>query len=254
MIDSFHTRREFGAFAAILLSILSATPAAAAEPRPIRIYAAASLIEALPAALESWAGEAALVFAGSATLARQIEQGAEADLFLSADPDWVSHLVRREMIRSFPVAILRNTLVAVAPSINGVEAGAAAVPPFPKGALLAVADVESVPAGRYARAALEQAGDWPTKARLLQTTNVREALAWAVRGEVDFAIVYGSDAASETGVNVVAEFPENPKRPIKYVGAVIEGAAPEANSVLAHLRGADAQAAFARFGFTPIGE
>lgn len=250
MIDSFHTQRAFGAFAALLLAIFCAVSPATGDERPLRIYAAASLIEALPAALEEWESEATVVYAGSATLARQIEQGAEADIFISADPDWAAHLAERGLIQSEAIMLLGNTLVAVAPAATDAEA----VPPFPEGGLLAVADVESVPAGRYARAALERAGDWPTKARLLQTTNVREALAWAIRGEVDFAIVYGSDVKAEPGVKVVAEFPEDPERPIRYVGAVTTDAPPQTEAMLIFLQGPDAQAVFASFGFKPVSE
>lgn len=254
MIDSFHRKLTFGAFVAPILALALWVAPAAAENRPLRIYAAASLVAALPEALDGWSGETLLVHAGSSTLARQIEQGAAADILIAADPDWAYYLRDAGLTEVDPVPLLGNALVAIVPS--GAAAGdpAAAVPPFPPGALLAVADVEAVPAGRYARRALQAAGDWPTRARLLETAHVREALAWAARGEVDYAIVYRSDAAAEPRVTVVAEFPEDPAHPIRYVGVAIAGAGPDAQALLTYLKGPRAQAAFARHGFTPLGE
>lgn len=250
MIDSFHQRRAVGAFVAVCLAFWASTVQVRADTPKLRIFAAASLISALPDALEEWDGETTLIHAGSSTLARQIEQGAGADIFISADPVWVASLEDAGLTSGAPAPLLGNTLVAVAPT----NAPSAVVPPFPDGALLALADTSGVPAGRYARRALEQAGDWPPKARLLETAHVREALAWAARGEVDYAIVYQSDAAAEPRVNVVAEFAENPDQPIRYVGAVVAGAREGADALLAYLKGPEAQSAFARHGFTPLGD
>lgn len=249
MIDSFHFRLTLGPFVAFVLA-LGAGGASASEAKPLRIYSAASLIAALPEALANWSGETAFVHAGSGTLARQIEQGAEADVFISADPDWATYLQQAGLAEGQIVPLIGNALVAVAPA----DAPAASVPPFPPGALLALADVKAVPAGRYAKRALQTAGDWPTGARLLETAHVREALAWAARGEVDYAIVYRSDAAAEPRVQVLAEFPEDPAHPIRYVGVAVAGAAPEAQALLEYLTGPEAQAAFARRGFTRLSE
>lgn len=247
MIDSFHRARVIGAIVAIALAAVSG-PGAAEERRPLRIFAAASLSAALTDALKGWNGETLVVHAGSSTLARQIEQGAQADVFLSADRDWVEYLAAAGLTEGEPVDLIGNRLVAVAPR----DAPEAEVPPFPAGSVLAVAEVDSVPAGRYARRALEAAGDWPTKARLLQAAHVREALAWAARGEADYAIVYASDAASEARVRLVAVFPGDPERPIRYVGVAIAGADPEAQALLRRLAEPEAQAAFARYGFLPL--
>jgi len=248
MIDSFHLRLTFGAFVAPAFALALWAAPAAADGRPLRVYAAASLIAALPEALANWNRETTFVHAGSGTLARQIEQGAAADVFISADPDWAAYLLAAGAAEGDVVPLVGNKLVAVAPA----DAPGASVPPFPPGALLALADVDAVPAGRYAKHALEAAGDWPTKARLLETAHVREALAWVARDEVDYAIVYLSDAAAEPRVKVVAEFPEDPAHPIRYVGVAVAGAGPEANALLEYLSGPEAQAAFARHGFAPL--
>ncbi len=231
-----------------MLCLSAAYVAAEEDAPPLRIYAAASLTGVLPDALAEWNGDAILIHAGSSTLARQIEQGADADLFISADPDWADYLAKADLTEGAPVELLGNALVVVAHK----NTAPAPAPPFPEAALLATADVNSVPAGRYARRALEAAGDWPTKARLLQTAHVREALAWAARGEVDFAIVYRSDAKAEPRVRTVAEFPEDPDRPIRYVGVVVAGAGALAGEALEYLKGGEAQAAFARHGFTAL--
>lgn len=250
MLDSLDRILRTCTTTAVLMASAFAATAASAEDHPLRIYAAASLVSALPEALAHWSGETTVVYAGSSTLARQIEQGAEADVFLSADPEWADYLAAAGLTEGAARPLFGNTLVAVAPA----DAPDVKAPPFPAGALLAVADIEAVPAGRYAKRALQAAGDWPTKARLLETAHVREALAWAARGEVDFAIVYRSDAAAEPRVKVVAEFPEDTELPILYVGATLVGAGPQARALLDYLAGPEAQAAFARMGFTPLPE
>ncbi|MHA6346113.1 molybdate ABC transporter substrate-binding protein [Roseivivax sp. CAU 1761] len=257
----------------VRLPVLAALLAAAlAAPLPalagqITVFAAASLGDALREAAESWQAEtghrAVISPAGSSALARQIAQGAPADLFLSANADWMDWLAERDLIRPETRRILmRNALVLVAPAAaEATEAAPAELGPgtdlsawLPADGRLAMALVEAVPAGIYGRQALEALGLWDgVAARVAQTDNVRAALRLVALGEAALGVVYATDAAAEPRVRVVAGIPARSHDPIVYPGAVTrDAAAPElAAAFLDWLAGAPGQALLARHGFRP---
>lgn len=243
----------------ILLAVLLAAGAARAEV-PL-IFAAASLKPALDSIAASPAGQALgpvrLSYAASSQLARQIDHGAPADLFISADQAWMDWLQERDRLdEGSRFDLLGNALVLVAPA-GRFQAPVLLVPGVDLLALLgedgriALAETGSVPAGRYARAALEQLGVWPALApRVVAADNVRAALNFAVRGEVPLAIVYRSDARS-AAVDLLATFPAHSHEPIVYPAARLRQApAPSAAARwLAGLCTPDSQAVFLAHGF-----
>jgi len=199
---------------------------ARANSTSISVYAAVSLNEALRDFGRQWqeAGQAAprFILAASSTLARQIEQGAPADLFLSADEEWMDFAVRRDLVvaetRRRPIG---NALVLIAPSTtsNPIRFGEwrDLLPHLGAKGRLAIADPAHVPAGRYAEAALRSLGQWSAlEARMVRTENVRAALLLVERGEVPLGIVYATDAAAASGVRIVALFPSQAHPPITY--------------------------------------
>lgn len=258
-----HARRAILALG--LAGLVSLGAPAAAQADELLVFAAASLKTALDeinAAHAAAAGASVKVsYAGSSQLAKQIEQGAPADLFISADLDWMDYLEERDLIEpESRVDLLGNRLVLVAPATSGV--GDVAIGPgFDLATLLgegrlAVALVDSVPAGRYAKAALTSLDAWPGVAdRLAQAENVRAALALVGRGEAPLGIVYATDAAAEPQVRILGTFPEISHPPIVYPVAVTaeteRGEA--ARQYLTLLRGDAARAVFRRWGFTVIG-
>ena len=238
-----------------------AAPAAAGGGRPVTVYAAASLAEALEEIGALWrAGGGAPLrfsFASSAQLARQIEAGAEADLFLSADEQWMDYLAARGLIdRASRRDLLGNRLVLVAPAGSAVALTIA--PGFPLAAALgdgrlACADPDSVPAGRYAEEALTRLGVWPqVGARLARAENVRAALALVARGEAPLGIVYETDAGIDRRVRTVGVFPAAAHAPIRYPLALTRAAAPGAAAFLAYLEGPAARVVFEKYRFSVL--
>lgn len=194
----------------------------------------------------------------SSTLARQIEAGARADVFVSADQDWMDYLAARQLIDTASRRdIAGNGLVLIAPLDSTVQLPIA--PGMPLAAALgdgrlAVADPDTVPAGRYAKAALTQLGVWDSVAgRLANADNVRAALAFVARGETPLGIVYSTDARIEKRVRVVGVFPEGTHAPITYPAALPREARPGGAAFLAWLMTTESQATFARYGFTAPG-
>jgi molybdate transport system substrate-binding protein len=247
---------------ALLLSfaILIAAPARA---EPARIFAAASLTDAMTAAGDLYARSGrerpVFAFAASSTLARQIEQGARADLFVSADEDWMDYLAERRLIDpASRRSLFSNTLVLIAPADRPFTL--AIRPGFDlagalRGGRLAVADPETVPAGRYARAALTHFGAWEGVSQsLARAENVRTALRYVELGEAAAGIVYRTDAlAAGARVVVVGSFPASSHPPIVYPAAIVrEGAGAEAAAFLAFLHTPPARAVFERMGFLPV--
>ncbi|MDO8297351.1 MAG: molybdate ABC transporter substrate-binding protein [Caulobacter sp.] len=249
--------RDRRAFVAGAAAVLAAGQARAAGA--VTVFAAASLQEALTEAGAAWtAGSGTPVrfsFGASSALARQIDQGAPADLFLSADEDWMDWLAtRRRIVPASRRDLLSNRLVLIAPKGSRTTLRIAPGMPLARalgGGRLAVADPMAVPAGKYARAALTSLGVWTQAAgRLLPADNVRTALAWVARGEAPLGIVYATDAKAEPRVRVVGLFPAASHPPIRYPGAVIaasrNGGAP---ALLDFLQGSRAAAVFRRDGF-----
>jgi len=242
-----------------LIACLAAPLAARAEG--VLVFAAASAKTALDAVLEGFTEETGIAarasYAGSSALARQIGQGAPADLFLSANTEWMDEVAARGLIvPGTRRDLLGNRLVMVATAPHApVEIGPALdLPALLEGGRLAVALVDAVPAGLYARQALESLGLWEGVAdSLAQADNVRAALAYVARGEAPLGIVYASDAVAEKRVAVIGTFPEGSHAPIVYpVAALATGRAAQADTqaLLAWLDGPAARAAFAAQGFT----
>jgi molybdate transport system substrate-binding protein len=242
-----------------LLAAVLALVAPAAQAQDVVVFAAASLRDALDEALAAWdGGTAVAAYAGSPALARQIEQGAPADLFVSADALWMDHLAARGLIRADTRRdLLGNRLVLIAHGaaapVGGVTAGTD-LAALLGGGRLAMADVAAVPAGRYGKAALETLGLWDAVAdSVAQAENVRAALALVARGEAPLGIVYATDAAAEDGVSVLATFPADSHPPIVYPMAVLtDSAHPAAEALAAHLASDAAAAVFEKHGFTAL--
>jgi len=243
----------------VLAGLAPPAPVQAADAeRPLVVFAAASLKTALDDIATQWQRETGqpvrVSYAGTSALAHQIEQGAPADVFISADRDWMDYLSQRRWVRD-PMALLGNRLVLVAPRDSRVsltlKRGAALAAALGDGRL-AVANVQSVPAGRYARAALESLGLWPEVAdRLVQSTDVRAGLRLVARGEAPLGIVYATDARAEALVRVVDVFPESSHPPIVYmVATVSDSMNPRTGDFVAFLSAGPARAVFGREGFT----
>ena len=228
---------------------------ARAQPRErITLYAAASLKDAMDALLKGRENVNA-IYAGSATLARQIESGAPADIFVSADLDWMDYLEKKSLLRGGTrFNLLGNRLVLIAPANE--KTAIVIAPRFPLAAALgsgrlAIADPDSVPAGKYGKAALQALGVWDSVAkRTAPTDNVRAALLLVARGETPLGVVYVSDASGDGRVRVVGQFPADSHPPIVYPAALL--AASRANgaaALLAYLRSTDAAVVWRRNGF-----
>ena len=252
------SRRHLLAAAVAAPLLIGTAPAARAAER-VTVFAAASLKNALDAVSAAWTVEsgkqAALSYAASPALARQIEQGAPADVFFPADTDWMDYLGQQGLIdRASVTNLLGNEIVLVAPADSTAEARI--VPGFPLAALLgdgrlAMGDVKSVPAGKYGKAALESLGVWATvEDRLAQAENVRAALKLVAAGEAPLGIVYRTDAAAEPAVKVLGAFPSSAHPPIIYpVARVAASKNPEASAFLAFLGSPAAAGIFRAQGF-----
>jgi molybdate transport system substrate-binding protein len=252
--------RILTALALLSLSIASASAAAADAQQPqILVFAAASLTDALQdigtAYQKTAAVQVRVSFDASPNLAHQIEAGAPADVFFSADTHWMDYLESRHLIRPATRRnALGNQLVLIAPASSQIELRIAAH--FPLAAALgpgrlAVADPDSVPAGRYARASLSALGVWEQVAdRLARAENVRAAMRYVARGETPLGVVYSSDALVDHGVRVVDTFPAGTHEPIVYPVALTTSAKSEATAFLAYLLSPQGRAVFAKYGFT----
>lgn len=234
--------------------------AALAQARAdVTIYAAVSLRDALDELTQAHEkqgrGKAIVSYAASPALARQIEQGAPADLFISADRDWMDYLAQRGLIRiETRVDLLSNRLVLIAPADS--KAALTIGPRFPLAALLgddrlAMADPDHVPAGKYGRAALEALGVWKEVApKVARAENVRHALAFVARAETPFGVVYRTDAIADRRVRVVGEFAAGLHPPIVYPAAITAGSRSKiAYEYLRYLRSTAAAAVWQRHGF-----
>jgi molybdate transport system substrate-binding protein len=245
-----------------LLFVLAVLPAPrAASAQPFTVFAAASLQNALEEVgrLFSRATGRSVrhSFAASSALARQIEQGAPAAVFASADEQWMDFLQQRQLIAAGTRrSLLGSRLVLIVPAHNPVRVDLA--PGFDFGVLLGregrwvTGDPAAVPVGRYAQEALTKLGAWTTaQTRLVRAENVRVALAFVERGEAAAGIVYETDAALSKKVRVAGIFPPDSHAPVSYPVAAIAGNdGPEARAYLRFLEGPEAREVFQRFGFT----
>lgn len=244
-----------------VLAVLAAISPALARAQEVTVMAAASLTDAMRELGQAWAAQGhpapRFVFAASSALARQIEQGAPASIFASADEPWADYLEARSLLvpgtRSSP---LGNRLVLIAPADQpgdvALVPGVDLLARLGSAGRLAAGDPASVPAGRYAQAALTALGAWDAVApRLARAENVRAALLLVERGEAPLGIVYATDAAASRGVRVAGTFPENTHPPITYPFALLaSGDRPEARTLLAFLTGPAAAPVYRRLGFS----
>lgn len=243
-----------------LVLIAGAAMGAAPPPRGPLVLAASSLQEAMTAAADAWARggrpRPIVSFAASSALARQMMAGARADLFVSADEEWMDAVAARGLVRPGTRSDLAgNRLVLVAPlsaARGSVRLGRGGNLAAVLGAgRLAIADPAAVPAGRYGQAALERLGDWPAVAgRLAKAENVRAALALVERGAAPLGVVYATDARASRQVRVVAVFPAGSHPPIRYPLAVLTASShPDAAGFRAFLLSARGRAILRRHGF-----
>jgi molybdate transport system substrate-binding protein len=247
----------FAAVAVILL-LGPCFPADAADN--VTVFAAASLTNAITDLGNMFGakggGNVRTSFAGSSTLAKQIENGAPANIFISADEEWMNYLSERRLIvPESRFNLLGNRMVLVAPADSSLEVDIK--PGFPLAKLLgagrlATGDPDHVPVGKYAKAALEKLGAWKAvESKLARANDVRGALALVERGECPLGVVYSTDAAVSKKVKVVGMFPEDSHPPITYPAALISGkGTPAARSFLDFLKTPEAKAVFEKYGFT----
>lgn len=246
-------------YMALVVGVLPAT--AQPAPREPLVFAAASLKTALDAVIADWrrqgGGGARMSYAGSPALVRQIENGAPADVLFLADTDWMNYSVGKGLVdKATRRNLLGNSLVLVA--AKGAEPvdlkdHVAFLARLGSGRL-AVGETQSVPAGRYAKAALEYLGLWQqVQGRLAPMDNVRAALTLTVRGEATLGIVYATDARAEPGVSVVARFPEASHPAILYPVARVSGSRNAlAEALMAWLVSPSARQVFEAEGFVVL--
>jgi molybdate transport system substrate-binding protein len=243
-----------------LLFFLAATPAMAAQP--LTVFVAASLTDSMQqiaVAYQKRSGVAVKVAAAASSVhARQIEAGAPADLFVSADLEWMDYLKLRGLIDSSSQRIIAsNALVLVAapgtsPTLK-IRKGFPLAQALGASGRLAMADPDTVPAGRYGKAALQSLGVWPAlEGRLARTENVRAALAFVARGEAPLGIVYASDARAQPSVQLIGIFPASSHPSIVYPAAIVTSSThPAARDFLRFLASKQAQAVLRAAGFLP---
>lgn len=246
----------------VCLSVGSAAvPAAEPQQPQILLFAAASLTDAMQAIAAAYETTAHVAvkssFDSSSVLARQIEAGARADVFFSADTAWMDYLASRNLIQAASREnVLGNRLVLIAAAQSEVQLKIA--PHFPLAAALgdgrlATGDPDSVPVGRYARSALTALGVWDEIApRLARAENVRVALLYVDRGDAPLGIVFASDALADKRVRVVDTFPASTHEPIVYPIALTASARGEAAGFVAYLRGPQGRDIFVKYGFTVL--
>jgi molybdate transport system substrate-binding protein len=242
---------------------VSFVPGIAQAQNDVVIFAAASLKNALDEIATGWSKDTGkpapkISYASSPTLAKQIEQGAPADLFISADLDWMDYLAGKNLIKADTrFNLLGNKIVLIAPkdsktttlALKGTDLAKAL-----NGGRLSMANVDSVPVGKYGKAALEKLGAWnDVKDHLAQAENVRAALLLVARGEAPLGIVYSTDAAAEPNVRIVAAFPADSHPPIIYPAALVKDSKnADAKAFLDFLQSAKARASFEKQGFTVL--
>jgi molybdate transport system substrate-binding protein len=240
--------------------VLAGLPIEPARGADLTVFAAASLKEALDEQVGRFeaetGGKTVVSYAGSNALAKQIEAGAPADVFVSADTDWIDYLDKRDLLRAGTrIDLLRNRLVLIAPA--DTRASLPIAPGFALGGALgtgklAMANPDSVPAGKYGKAALTALGVWTSvESRIARTDNVRAALVLVARGEAPFGIVYTTDALAERKVRIVGTFPENTHPPIVYPIAIVAASrSPNAQRFVDNLNSPAARPIWTRHGFT----
>jgi len=252
-------RRVVGAAA---LALVAAAAPSRADAADVLVFAAASLKNAMDdavAAFEKSGGDKVRVsYGASSALARQLEAAAPADMFVSADLDWMDYVQKRSLIQTETrKSLLGNRLVMVEPATSDLKVDIAPHFPLAKllgGGRLAMADPDAVPAGKYGKAALEKLGVWSAvEDKVARAENVRATLVFVARGEAPLGIVYATDAAAEKGVKIAGVFPENSHPPIVYPIALTSSSKnPAAVKFLAFLEAPAAKPLFEKQGFTVL--
>ena len=251
--------RLAGILAAFVMLWGAAFSPAAADEKTLTIFAAASMKNALDdidAAFTAKTGiKVSASYAASSTLAKQIEQGAPADIFVSADTDWMDYATSRKNINEpTRVNLLGNSIVLIAPKDSKVD-NVSIGPGFDLAKLagdgrIATGDVKSVPVGKYSKAALEKLGAWPAaEPKFAMAESVRAALTLVARGEAVLGIVYSTDAKFEPGVKIIGTFPADSHPAIIYPVAATKTARPETSDYLAFLRSTAARTILEKYGF-----
>jgi molybdate transport system substrate-binding protein len=250
-------------FIGVAMASATVPPAAHGQAGGLVIFAAASLKNALDEIAAGWSKKTGkpmprISYAASSALAKQIEQGAPADMFISADTDWMDHVDRKDLIKKDTrVNLLGNKIVLIAPRDSktavevkqGVDLAKALA-----GGKLAMANVDAVPAGKYGKAALEKLGAWDgVKGNVAQAENVRAALLLVSRGEAPLGIVYATDAAADPNVRIVGEFPADSHPPIIYPAVLTKDSkSANARAFFDYLKSNKARPAFEKQGFTVL--
>jgi molybdate transport system substrate-binding protein len=244
------------------LLILGANPAAYAQDTSVLVFAAASMkdsLDSVDAAFSKAQGiKVTASYAASSALMKQIEGGAPADVFISADTDWMDYGSKNKLMKDDTrVNLLGNKLVLIAPkdSSQGPVTIAAGfnIAKLAGDGRIATGDVRAVPVGLYAKAALEKLGAWgAAEPKMAMTENVRVALTLVARGEAKLGIVYATDAKVEPGVKVIGTFPDDSHAPIIYPVAATKVAKPQATQYIDFLRSAAAKSTFESYGFTVL--
>jgi molybdate transport system substrate-binding protein len=254
-------RREWLGLAMVAAAVPLAI--ARAQDGALVVFAAASLKNALDEIAVAWTkgtGKPApkISYAASSALAKQIEQGAPAGLFISADTDWMDYVEKKGLIKNDTrVNLLGNKIVLIAPKDTAVALEIKPGFDLAKalgGGKLAMANVDAVPVGKYGKAALEKLGAWNgVKDNIAQAENVRAALLLVARGEAPLGIVYSTDAAAEPNVKIIGAFPADSHPPIIYPAAETKDTkSADAKSFLDYLKSSKARPAFEKQGFTVL--
>lgn len=247
----------------LVSTLWAAAQAQKADTATITIFAAASLKNALDDAAKAYekstGNKIVISYAGSSALAKQIEQGAPADIFISADLDWMDYAQKKGLIKTDTrFNLLGNRIVLIAPKSSTVSLKIAK--DFPLASTLgsnrlAMANVKSVPAGKYGSAALQKLGVWKDiESKVAQADNVRAALALVAQGEAPLGIVYETDAAAEPKVRIVDTFPADTHPPIIYPIAILAASkkVDADKAFVDYLKTPEAQAFFTKQGFTVL--
>jgi molybdate transport system substrate-binding protein len=247
-------------FAALAILFGSIHSPALAQDKSLTVFAAASMKNALDdidAAYTAKTGvRISASYAASSALAKQIEQGAPADIFVSADTDWMDYAIAKKNINeSTRVNLLGNSIVLIAPKdskIDSVTIGQGFdLAKLAGDGKIATGDIKAVPVGKYAKAALEKLGAWSAaEPKFAMAESVRAALTLVARGEAALGIVYSTDAKVEPGIKVVGTFPADSHPPIIYPVAATTTAKAEATDYLAFLRSSAAKTILEKYGFT----
>ena len=231
--------------------------AAMADENPVLVFDAASLTNVIDDLSKAFTDKTHVAVktspAASSALAKQIEAGAPADVFFSADLEWMDYLDQKKLLkRGSRHDVVGNSLVLIAPADstvaielkNGVDFGRAKI---------ATGDPDSVPVGKYAKTALEKLGAWDkVSGQIVRAENVRAALAFVARGEAPLGVVYKTDAMAEKKVKIVDEFPADSHPPIRYPIAVTTHGTADAQKFVEFVRSKQAREIFLKYGFEPL--